>query len=234
MKLQGTIQNISILPDQDMIRMYSLMTTYYDNVKHEKFLQDLAEKDGVLLLYDEHGDIQGFTTFMLIETDFQGGTVHALYSGDTIVDKAYWGQRELFREYGRLFAQFLKARKEPLYWFLLTKGIRTYLMLPLFFETFYPNYHTATPLYDQQLIGSLARKKFGEFYLNAQDIVRVIPQADRLQEDVAHIPEHKKPNPHVCYFLERNPGYIEGDELVCLARISPENLTRIARRFVKI
>ena len=27
------------------------------------------------------------------------------------------------------------------------------------------------------------------------------------------------PDPHVAFFLERNPGFVQGDELVCLTKI---------------
>jgi len=64
------IHKVSALSEHDHARMFTLMTSHYENVKHEKFLHDLAEKDGVLLLYDETGEIQGFTTFLLMEFAF--------------------------------------------------------------------------------------------------------------------------------------------------------------------
>lgn len=213
--------------------MFSLMTWHYKNVNYEKFLSDLAEKDGVLVLYDETEAIQGFTTFMLIELPFRNTPVYALYSGDTIVDRRFWGQMELFRVFGGLFQKLLLEQKEPLYWFLLTKGIKTYLMLPLFFKRFYPNWRTEMPLHARELMGSLARRKFGNLYLKEQGIVRVIPRADSLQEQFAYIPEGKRKNPHVQFFTEHNPGYPEGDELVCIARISASNFTSRAQRFVR-
>ena len=234
MKLQGKIHKISELGTSDKIRMFSLMTAHYENVREDKFLSDLAEKDGVLLLYDEVGHIQGFTTFMLIENGVNGQTIKALYSGDTIIDKAFWGQRELFRLFGGLFKQYLKQHQEPIYWFLMTKGIRTYMLLPLFFEDFYPNCMTSIPQDYQMLKDRLARQKFGNFYLKDLGIVRVQPQADRLQCELACIPEHKLKNPHVRFFVEQNPGYVDGDELVCIARISSDNFTQIGKRFAKL
>ena len=72
------------------------------------------------------------------------------------------------------------------------------------------------------------------FYLKERGVVRVLPRADRLQEDLARIPDHKRENPHVRFFVDNNPGYPEGDELVCIARISASNLTRLAKGFVKV
>lgn len=234
MKLQGKIHTVSALTAGDKTRMFSLMTAHYENVKEDKFLKDLAEKDSVLFLYDEADEIQGFTTFMLMKSGVNGHTIQALYSGDTIIDKAFWGQRELFRVFGGLFRHYLEDRQEPIYWFLMTKGIRTYMLLPLFFESFYPNCATAIPQEYQALKDRLARQKFGEFYLKERGIVRVEPKADRLQCELACIPEHKLKNPHVRFFTEQNPGYVDGDELVCIAQISGDNLTRVGKRFAKL
>ena len=233
MKLNGTIHQVPALSESEKIRMFSLMGSHYDNVSLEKFVRDLSEKTGVILLRDAAGIIQGFTTFLFMKHEQNTGTISAIYSGDTIVDHLCWGQIELFRMFGALFRQCLEEQQAPVYWFLLSKGIKTYLMLPLFFRNFYPNYATEAPLNMQELIRELAGKKFGPCYQHEQGIVRMIPQADRLQEPFAVIPDNKRRNPHVHFFTERNPGYIDGDELVCLARVSPSNFTKMAQRFVK-
>ncbi|PIE34182.1 hypothetical protein CSA56_08570 [candidate division KSB3 bacterium] len=213
--------------------MFSLMCSHYENVSQRKFLNDLDEKTGVILLRDPTGTVQGFTTFLLMGHEHNTGIISAIYSGDTIVDRLCWGQIELFRMFGGLFRQCLEQQSTPVYWFLLSKGVKTYLMLPLFFQNFYPNYLAEAPLNTQKLMQELARKKFGPCYHHEQGIVRMIPQADRLQKEFAVIPENKRQNPHVRFFTERNPGYLDGDELVCLARIVPSNFTRMAQRFVK-
>ncbi len=234
MRLHGTIQRLSTLSEIDRKQMFALMTAHYENVQYTKFVQDLAEKDAVLLLRDIHEQIQGFTSFMIIETSFRGRTVSALYSGDTIVHQKYWGQLELFRVFANLFTQLILEKREPLYWFLLTKGIKTYSLLPLFFKEFYPNHTSTMPVYEQDLREHLAQKKFGEFYVKEQGIVRIFPSADRLAQELVHIPENKRKRPHVKFFTKNNPGYHRGDELVCLARISESNFTRKALRFVTL
>jgi hypothetical protein len=44
------------------------------------------------------------------------------------------------------------------------------------------------------------------------------------------LPSGRLADPHIAFFLERNPGWKEGDELVCLTEIAEENLTRAGRR----
>jgi hypothetical protein len=43
-------------------------------------------------------------------------------------------------------------------------------------------------------------------------------------------PEKDQGRPEVRFFLAANPGYVRGDELLCLCRLAPDNLTPIARR----
>lgn len=234
MKLIGEIKKINSLTKTEKKRMLQLMREQYENVKENKFMSDLEEKDGVLLLYDEKKNIQGFTTYKLIETVFNNKKIYALYSGDTTVEIKFQGQIELFKTFGKLLTELLKEKKEPLYWFLITKGIKTYLMLPLFFKEFYPNYLKKTPLYEQKLIDHLATLKFGKFYIKKANIIRMNPPADRLKREFAKIPPYKLKNPHVKFFLEKNPGYINGDELPCIARINLENFTKAALKFVKV
>lgn len=232
MRLHGNILASTAFSPGQKERLFSLMTAHYENIRKEKFLRDLSEKERVLVLYDDEQQIQGFTTFMIIKSTFRGKSVAALYSGDTIVARQFWGQLELFRVFGGLFSQLLHEQQEPLYWFLLSKGIKTYLLLPLFFHSFFPQYASPTPVYEQDLLDQLASQKFGTCYVQNRGIVRFSPRADRLKDELAEIPENNRLKPHVRFFLERNPGYVNGDELVCLARIAMPNFTRPALRFV--
>ncbi|GAK53251.1 hypothetical protein U14_04516 [Candidatus Moduliflexus flocculans] len=232
MKLTGAIRNISTLSSQEKERMFALMTAHYENVAPEKFLRDLSEKDGVLVFQDDDGEIQGFTTFLLTTQTVANRPIQALFSGDTIINKTCWGQQELFRMFAALLRELIERETPPLYWFLLSKGIRTYLLLPMFFRAFYPNYLTPTPPETRVIMGALARAKFGAWYFEQPGIVRVWPPADRLTAELAAIPDSKREQPHVRFFLDRNPGYVNGDELVCLAEISEANLTLAARRFM--
>jgi len=104
--------------------------------------------------------------------------------------------------------------------------------LPLFFRNFYPNHAGPTPEYEQELLDHLAISRFNSSYLKECGIVRLVPQADCLKPSLSKIPEHQRCKPFVQFFLERNPGYVNGDELVCLARIAASNFTRMAQRFV--
>ncbi len=212
-------------------RLYDLFTRYYGRSDRATFDRDLAEKGWVLLLSDEAGAIQGFTTIMLLETELEGRRLRAAFSGNTIIDRSFWGEQELVRSWCRFLGELrLAAPDVPLYWFLICSGYRTYLYLPLFFETFYPRGDRPTPPFEGALIDHLGRLKFPEEYRDG--VVRVREPRECLRPDLAVPLPRKLENPHIRFFFERNPGSARGDELVCVTRIDPDNMKRLARSAV--
>ena len=48
--------------------------------------------------------------------------------------------------------------------------------------------------------------------------------SDFLKDGIADIGQRELSNPHIRFFAEKNPDYAKGDEMVCLADLSVENL----------
>ena len=57
------------------------------------------------------------------------------------------------------------------------------------------------------------------------------PPADGAKSSARSNASHAN-DPHIEFFAERNPGYVDGDELCCIARLTIENVTPAARRLV--
>lgn len=209
--------------------MYALYASYYAGSDAPMFYQDLQSKDHIILLYDRTGTLRGFSTLALLELEFQQKPLRALFSGDTVIHHAYWGEQALPLCWCRLAGQ-IKAQKPqiPLYWFLIVKGHRTYRYLNVFSKTFYPTWRYATPPPAQALIDFLAQTRFAKHYRADLGILHFERSHGHLREDWASISEHQLRKPDVRFFLERNPGYAHGDELVCLTELSPDNLRRYA------
>jgi hypothetical protein len=79
------------------------------------------------------------------------------------------------------------------------------------------------------LIRFLAQDRFGQFYHEQDNIVR-FPTASLLSDHLCGIPAERLLDPHIRFFHDKNPGHLQGDELVCLTEICQENLTRAGRR----
>lgn len=222
----------AVVPRSSMARadadaMYALFARYYLRVDRATFDRDLDEKDWVLLLRDELGDVRGFTTLKLFEITVLGRPLRAIFNGNTIIDRDCWGDQELGRAWCRFMADVaLEAPSAPLYWFLICSGYRTYLYLPFFFRDFYPRCDGGTPAFEAALIDHLGKMKYPQEY--ADGLVRVREPRECLLSDLAVPPPHKLSNPHIKYFVDRNPGYLRGDELVCVTEFSLENTRRYA------
>jgi hypothetical protein len=232
MKLSYEIKPVQKITAPEKNKMLELMTAHYDNVSEQKFHADLQHKDGVLALSDEQNNLCGFSTYQIYDAEFRGTNYSILFSGDTIVKQDCWGQLALFRSFARLMKFALNAKDQPVYWLLLSKGIRTYLFLPLYFKTFYPAINANTPEHEQALLHQIAERRFADFYKKDKGIVQIQPPADRLKDKLAIIPEAKKEDPNVRFFLEKNPGYLYGDELVCITKVDYDNFTRATRKFI--
>jgi len=211
--------------------MYRLYARHYLDTTRPLFDSDLAAKTHVLVLTDDAGRLCGFSTLQVYQSAAAGDPVRVLYSGDTIVDPQHWGSSALALAWLRFAgATYRLDPGVPLYWLLIVKGHRTYRFLPTFARDYQP--HHDRPPTDRQraLLNALAAQKFGEAFEPHSGIVRFASPRGRLNADLAEIDAPHLRLPAVAYFLQRNPGYRDGDELVCLCELAPENLRPLAAR----
>ncbi len=231
MALTGSIRSVNELSAREREQMYGLMATYYENVTWQQFTHDLAEKHWAALLADERtGEVRGFSTLMRLHACVDERPVVAFFSGDTIIHRDYRGKNMLPRlllQHG--FAESGSSGPARVYWFLICSGYKTYRYLPLLFRAFYPSCEQPTPPHIQRTLDTLARLKFPAEYDPASGIVR-LAGATPLRPGVADLTSHRLNDPHVAFFAAANAGHSRGDELVCLAELTPANLTRAGRR----
>jgi hypothetical protein len=217
----------------DRRTLYELLERHYEHVSWPQFEADLAEKDAVIVLRDAKGLPCGFSTQKVMHVTVDGLRVRAIFSGDTIIDPGHWGEQELGRAWCRYVGQVRAADPEtPLYWFLISKGYRTYLYLPVFFKSYCPACAWPTPAAEQRILSALARAKFSDDY-DARTGLVVFPESrGNLKPELAVVPPHRLKNQHVHFFLSSNPSYSEGTELACLAEISPANMRSYPARIL--
>ena len=214
--------------------MYSVFSRYYVNVEHSRFETDFNEKNWVIQLRNQDLCIVGFSTLQIYEHSGSSGSAAIIYSGDTIIDRAYRLNGDLAGAFGHLLLRVIEEHPSmPVYWLLTSKGARTYRFLPVFFKTFFPVFDQQTPENIKALIDEVATEKFEADYSPETQVV-----SHRGQRDWLCASEHdpsllERDDPHIRFFLERNPGYTVGDELVCITEMSEDNLNARARRVIK-
>ncbi len=214
----------------DRDALFTIFEANYDRADRARFEEDLDGKDAVIVLRRSDGSIAGFSTQAVFEVLHENRRVRVLFSGDTIIDPRNWGTQELVRAWCR-FAGTVKGETPdlPLYWLLISKGHRTYLYLPFFFHRFFPSCEHVPPAFEQSLMHRLGTKRFADRYDARTGLIDADAPLDRLRPEIDSAPQRAH-NRHVAFFLERNPRYADGVELLCLTEIDPSNMRSFARR----
>jgi len=218
------------LTPEEQEALFALLSAHFRGLTRERFAADLAEKNWILLL-EEGGRLRGFSTLRIYETAGPGGEpLTVVYSGDTIVEQGAWATAALPKSWiAAIRALRERYPRGRLLWLLLTSGFRTYRFLPVFWRDFWPRPENDTPPEIGALLDHLARERFGPLFDAAAGVVR-FPQPQVLREGLDAIPQGRLADPYVAFFLERNPGWARGDELVCLTELAEGNLTPAGRR----
>ncbi|RTL31344.1 MAG: hypothetical protein EKK47_07840 [Burkholderiales bacterium] len=205
----------------DIKQMYDLYSSYYENTSLDIFLNDLSKKTGVILVTRKSdGKVVGFSTQVVMTLKIDGKLVRGVFSGDTIIEPRYWGNNKLGVVFYRfLFKIRLRHPITPFYWFLISKGYKTYMLMTNNCYKYYPSvngnseeHKRITQAYCEQLFPESFDKDkmlldFGERYV-------------RLKEAVAEItPELAAANPKIAYFEKMNPTWRRGTELPCLGSL---------------
>ena len=180
----------------------------------------------------------GFSTLTLLQ--LPGAPWRVLFSGDTIIDHAHWGEQALALEFCRFAGQIKASAPDlPLYWFLISKGYRTYRYLHLFAREYWPGFandmgENSLPAANasalEAILHQVASSKFGDAWDRRAGLIRFPHSRGQLRADWAGVRENLRQRPEVAYFLNKNPRYAEGEELACITLLDESNLRSVARR----
>lgn len=215
----------------DFDRMYELMSNNYNHVNKENFEKDLLAKQYVGIFTLEN-IIYGFTTYAINPQNSGTDEYNIVFSGDTIIDPEFWGTQIMMQSWCRTVGTFLHhSSSKKLYWYLLTKGHRTYMYLPLFFSDYFPSHEgTKDPLY-QSIAERCSDLFYGEKYKIEKGVIQFKEKIGELNKELAEASFNKR-STFAAFFLEKNPGFYNGDELVCLTEISVDNMIRSGKKYL--
>ena len=234
MGLCARIVDIAEISARDRQKMLELMGRHYFNVVPSAFDADLAEKQWVIQVFDPAtAELCGFSTQMVLNDTVDGRAVRALFSGDTIIDRQFWGDSALMQAGGRLALSLVDESPCDLYWFLISQGYKTYRFLPMFFRDFYPRFDVPTPPDVRRILDTLAEQKFSSHYNRGTGIVRADVDQYSLREGVADVSPGRLRDPHIRFFVEQNPGHASGDEPCRIAPLHRANFTSAALRVLR-
>jgi hypothetical protein len=235
MALTARILKLDDLSSTDVCEMYALMDRHYENVWRDRFEADLSEKDWIIRLTEEGtGTLCGFSTQRVLSVSVDRRPVTVLFSGNTIVERQHWGTTALPIAWGRLaFSIIEQHSEEELYWYLISKGYRTYRFLPLFFKEFYPRHDIDTPSAMRAVLDAIAQSKYPDRYDIATGVIRATATSDRLRPDLGEVTDAKLRDPDIEFFHTLNPGHVNGDELCCIAPLTHQNFSSSAWKLIR-
>lgn len=219
-KKQVEVKAVAELVNLEKNQMWDLFSKYYDDISQDKFLDDLSNKQKVLI-FKYNGIVKGFSTLIVYPIEFRGKKIRVLFTGDTIKDRAFWGDKTMNHGFSKfLMQEWLANPLTPFYWFLISKGYKTYLFATKNLIQFWPRYDQQTPDSVTALIRHLAIERYGDAYVEGRGVLKFSEKMGKLLADVAPLTESEMAIPEISYFVEKNPGHAEGDELCCVGKIN--------------
>ncbi|ENX41485.1 MULTISPECIES: hypothetical protein [unclassified Acinetobacter] len=214
--------------------MYSIYEQYYENTKFSIFVDDFKKKSGAILIFNSETDeIVGFSTVVVQHFYLNGKDYTVLFSGDTVILRAYWGTRTLQSTMLKLMIKLrVKYPFNELYWLLISKGYKTYLLLANNYYVYYPNIkdenqHLST------VVEHYCENFFGEYYDKEAGLLNFGNDYQPLKGEVAPITEEMRAkNPNIHFFEQMNPTWTVGTELPCIGRLGWKDLARFPVKLI--
>lgn len=241
-KVKSSVYNIRQLPNEVIEQMFSLMPAVYDGLSKEQFRLDLKKKNKVILIHDSSKNrLVGFSTLYLFDEKIsselsQEKRFTGLFSGDTIIDPNYWGGSALQMAFGLFFVSVILSNPfKPLYWFLISKGYKTYLLMANNFGESFPQPDAEIPKSMGNLMNEVYSHLYPDSWNRGTGLIHNTHGEYHIKYGVAAPDEFLvSNNRRVAYFLKRNPGWQDGDELACLAKMKSSDLANyVLKRFRK-
>lgn len=203
------------LSEQDFMRMYQLVDSYYENITPKEFFRALAKIDYIFLVRGGQNSVLAFTTLQLLHIGGKRQNIQGLLVGDIILHKDYAESINIFAEaITRYHLQGVKGKVGYVY--LACKDIWTYQMFQEAFGRCYPNQREKTPLSVRKLINL-----FGEFYFHHEFekstgwIKHTCMPQQKIREN-----RMRAYKGECVFFSFQNQEYRKGHELVCIAELS--------------
>jgi len=205
------------LEDTTRSAMWALFAQHYAGLSPEIFEADLMAKDKAILLYRE-GELVGFTSLGSKQIEDQ----RVVYSGDIIIAPSARdiGTAHFFHQW----ACAVWCNYD--WWCLLTSGPRTYRIAHTFYKRVTPGEDESDE--ERKLRHHFAQGIYGDQYDPETGLVK-LKHPYRIK---AHTCTERTDYPLANIFQALNPGWEEGDELVSLISLHPDNWKPIAQRML--
>ncbi|MDX1589264.1 MAG: hypothetical protein R3296_10010 [Oleiphilaceae bacterium] len=226
------VERISV---HEIRQMYEIFQRYYHHTDIETFLKDLSNKTGVVLVRTRGDkDIVGFTTVRILDMEAGGLRGKGFFSGDTILERQYWGNKAMHLGLFRvMLREKLRRPWRPVFWLLISKGYKTFLLMANNFENYYPNPENRRPEL-KRLVWQYCEDLFPGVYDPQKEVLDFGDVSQCLREDVAAVSDElRRREPKIDFFQRRNPEWHRGTELPCIGIVDARTLLAFALKSLR-
>ncbi len=209
------------------------LTQIYVETRRPYYETKLRAFPEAALFRNRGGELVGIVALDVYRAEFRSENSTILFTSSVVIDEPY-RRHNLIQRTG--FEVFLRARLRhpfrPIYWFFDTFSYKSYGLLPRNFVEFWPRYDRPTPERQAALIDHLAQKRYGTAWRPEQGIVERSGQK-KLKPATAAVEPKLLADPNIRFFVTTNPGYQEGDMLVCLCPLTLKNWLYAANKAIR-
>lgn len=229
----GIVEPAALTPER-RAAMFALLSVWFEGYGEEYFNEELNGLDHCVLQEDPgSGELVGFATIYRQETEIGGTPVGAFHTAHCILERRFWGSNGLVR--AMLTEMVARARADRSgrlwYWSYSAVGYRSYRYMPMLFIRHTPHLDDAPDGLDRAFRDHIGRECFARFYDADSGTVDWKWQGYGLTEEARAISEAKLDSPAVAQFRRLNPRWADSVEILCLARLTDDNLTPFGRRW---
>jgi len=227
------IKNISV---PQLLEMHKVFIQYYHNADLHNFVTDMGKKKDVIVLQDKFsGKIVGFSTWTELEIINNNEKSIGIFSGDTVVKKEYWGNKELQKTFVKqLLKTKIKNPKTSVFWLLISKGYKTYLLLTNNFPKHYPS-HKKNNIKLESIVDEYCEQLYPSAYNKENRLLNFGNDYQYLKDDVAEITtDMTDENPKIRHFTKLNPSWQQGTELPCVGEVSVHMMWSFMRKNMRL
>ena len=233
-KLTACFKKIKHVSVPQLLEMHQVFIQYYHNAPLNSFVTDMGKKTGIILLQEKYSEkIVGFSTWTELDIIRNGERSIGIFSGDTVVEKKFWGNKELQKTFVKqLLKTKIKNPKTPVFWLLISKGYKTYLLLTNNFPKHYPSYKRNN-IKLESIVDEYCEQLYPEAYNREKRLLNFGSDYQFLKDDVAEItPNMTESNPKIRHFAKLNPSWQQGTELPCIGEVSVHMMWNFMRKNV--
>lgn len=208
---------------------FELLSRHFESVTWGQFNKDFHEKEYVAVLRDG-ATVVGFSTMAVFPVLAPSGKqFHIAFSGDTAIEFKARNSLGFGITLSSFFREKISEHGDGNVWYvLISKGWRTYKAMEFMFHNFSPSPSRQTDAEESEVMEAFGTTRYPHRFVKEHQILRAKVGDQRLRDTS---PDLFIPHTELGdFFVQRNPGFKEGDELICVARLSYSNFTERFKR----